>query len=66
MAKDEFVKVSLELMAAHAVMGSEQPLLQIADGAVYQRHHGLSPFVQVGSRGLAAGNMAKPGLFQIR
>jgi len=26
MAKDEFIKISLELMAAHAVMGSEQPV----------------------------------------
>ena len=60
MAKDEFVKVSLELMAAHAVMGSEQPLLQIADGAVYQRHHGLSPFVQVGSRGFPQRGQIKP------
>src|ERR1019366_8100500 len=53
MAKDEFVKISLELMAAHAVMGSEQPLLQIADGTVCQRHHGLSASVQIGSRGLS-------------
>ena len=47
MAKDEFIKISLELMAAHAVMGSEQPLLQVADGAVGQRHRGLRAFVQV-------------------
>jgi hypothetical protein len=52
MAKDEFIKISLELMAAHAVMGSEQPLLQVADGAVCQRHHGLLAFVPVRSRGL--------------
>jgi hypothetical protein len=41
MAKDEFIKISLELIAAYAVMGSEQPLLQVADGAVCQRHCGL-------------------------
>jgi hypothetical protein len=34
MVKDEFIKISLELMAAYAVMGSEQPLLQVGDGAV--------------------------------
>ena len=34
MAKDEFIKISLELVAPYAVMGSEQPLLQVADGAV--------------------------------
>jgi hypothetical protein len=26
-AKDEFIKINLELAAAHAVKGSEQPLL---------------------------------------
>ena len=45
MAKDEFIKISLELMATHAVMRSEQPLLQVADGAVGQRHRGLRAFV---------------------
>ena len=52
MAKDEFIKISLELIAPYAVMGSEQPLLQVADGAVCQRHHGLLAFVPVRSRGL--------------
>ena len=41
-AKDEFIKVNLELIAAHAVIGSDQPLLEIADGAVCQRQHRLS------------------------
>jgi hypothetical protein len=49
MAKDEVIKISLELMAAHAVRGSEQPLLQVADGAVGQRQRGLCAFVQVRS-----------------
>jgi hypothetical protein len=40
-AKDEFIKIRLELIAAYAVMGSGQPLLQVADGAVCQRHGGL-------------------------
>jgi hypothetical protein len=64
MAKGEFVKISLELVAAHAVVGSEQPLLQVADGAVCQRHRGLCASVQVGSRGLSAGHMSKPCLLQ--
>jgi hypothetical protein len=38
MAKDEFVKVDLQLMAADAVVRSDQPLLKIPDGAVGQRH----------------------------
>jgi hypothetical protein len=43
MAKDEFIKIRLELIAAYVVVGSEQPLLQVADGAVRQRHGGLRP-----------------------
>jgi hypothetical protein len=48
-AKDEFIKVNLELIAAHAVIGSDQPLLEIADGAVCQRQHGLGTFPQIDS-----------------
>jgi len=59
MTKNEFIKISLELMTAHAVMGSEQPLLQVADGAICQRHRGLRPFVQVRSRRLSAGHMTE-------
>ena len=64
MTKDEFIKIYLELMAAHAVMGSEQPFLQVADGAVCQRHRGLRAFVQVRSQRLSAGHMAESGFFQ--
>src|ERR1017187_1521362 len=64
MAKDEFIKISLELIAPYAVMGSEQPLLQVADGAVCQRHYGLRAFLQLGSRGLTPGHMAKTSLLQ--
>jgi hypothetical protein len=34
MAKDKFIEVNLELMTAHTVVGSDQPLLQIANSAV--------------------------------
>ena len=64
MTKDEFIKVSLEPMAAHAVMGSEQPLLQVADGPVGQRHRGLRAFVQVRSRRLRARHMAESRFLQ--
>jgi len=46
-AEDEFVEISLELIAAYAVVGSNQPLLQVADRAVSQRHHGFRAFAQV-------------------
>ena len=64
MAKDEFIKISLELMPAHAVMGSEQPLLQVANGAVCQMHGGLRAFVQVRPRRLSAGHMAESSFLQ--
>ena len=43
-AKYEFVEIDLELIAAHPVVGSDQPLLQVANRAVRQRHHGLRAF----------------------
>ena len=33
-AKDEFVEIDLELIAAHTMISSDQPLLQVADRAV--------------------------------
>src|SRR5258707_2317387 len=47
--KTKFIKVNLELIAAHAVIGPDQPLLEIADGAVCQRQHGLGTFPQFDS-----------------
>ena len=43
-AKDEFIKINLKLIAAHAVIGSDQPLLEIPNGAVRQRQHRLRAF----------------------
>jgi hypothetical protein len=42
-AKDEFVEIDLELIAAHTVISSDQPLLQVADRAV-------SPIVNITQR----------------
>jgi hypothetical protein len=39
--KDEFVQVNLELITADTVVSSEQPLLEIANCPVGQRHHRL-------------------------
>ena len=64
MAKDEFVEINLKLIAAHAVIGSDQPLLQVADGAISQRHHGLGPSTQLDSQGLAARYVLKPSFVQ--
>ena len=42
--KDEFVEINLELTRAHAMTGSDQPLLHIANRAVGQRHDRLHSF----------------------
>ena len=38
--KDELVKIDLQLPFTDAVVGADQPLLHVADGAVGQRHDG--------------------------
>jgi len=37
-AKDEFIEVNLELIAAYPVIGSDQPLLQLANRPIRQGH----------------------------
>src|SRR5260370_30329136 len=63
-AKDEFVEIDLELIAAHTVISSDQPLLQVADRAVCQRHHGLCAFTKVDSQRLAARHVLEPSFLQ--
>src|ERR1019366_1863009 len=53
-AKNEFIEIRLKLVAAHTVVGSDQPLLEIANRAVGQRHHGFRAFTQVDLQGLNA------------
>ena len=65
-AKDEFIKINLKLIAAHAVIGCDQPLLEIPNGAVCQRQHRLRAFAQIDSQGLRARHMLKSGLLQPR
>ena len=57
MSKDELVQVNLELSAAHAVVGADQPLLQVSDGAVGQRYHGFRALAQIDSQRLGAGDV---------
>jgi hypothetical protein len=64
MAKHEFVEINLELIAAHTVVGSDQPLLEVANRAVCQRHHRLRAFTQVDSQGLAARHVLEPSFLQ--
>ena len=44
--KDELIEVDLELAAADTVVGTDQPLLQVADGAVGKRDDGFGALSQ--------------------
>ena len=61
-SENEFIQVNLQLVLAHPVIGSNQPLLQVADRPVGKRDSGLSAFAQLRPEGLATGDMFKTGL----
>src|SRR5260370_26150819 len=62
--KYEFIQVNLELIATYTVMSPQQPLLEIANGPVRQRHYGLRAFPQVRWPRLAARHVLKASLLQ--
>ncbi len=64
MAKDEFIEVDLELITAHAVVGSDQPLLEVANCTVRQWHHRLRAFAAVGSEELVPGHVFEPSFVE--
>jgi hypothetical protein len=51
-AEDELIEVHLELRAANAVMGADQPLLEVADGS--QRDDRAIPLAQRAAERLLA------------
>jgi hypothetical protein len=57
--KDELVQIDLQLGAAHPVVGTDEPLLEVPDGTISERHHGFRSLVQLGSQGLSARDMVK-------
>src|ERR1017187_990761 len=64
MAEDEFIEITLELVAAYPVVSSDQPLLQIANRAVCQGYRGLRAFAQVGLQWLVSWHMPEASLLQ--
>ena len=65
-SKDKLIEVNLELSAANAVIGTDQPLLEVADGAVGQRYHRRGPLAQIGFQRLRARDVLVPCLLQPR
>jgi hypothetical protein len=71
--KDELVQVHLQLRAADAVVGADQPVLEVPDGAVRKGHDGggtlakrRTPRLRAGdvpeARSVQAGESRQPGL----
>src|SRR5713226_7819528 len=63
-SEDKFVEVHLELTSAHAVIGPDQPLLEVANGTVRQGDDGLGAFPQVASQGLDARQVLESSFLQ--
>ena len=65
-SKDKLIEIDLELSAADTVIGADQPLLEVADRAVGQRHHRLGTLAQIDSQRLRARDVLVPCLLQAR
>jgi hypothetical protein len=55
--EDEFVEVNLELWLAHSVVGSDQPLLNVSNGAIGKRYSRLLALTEFGSQWVSSGDM---------
>jgi hypothetical protein len=64
MPKDKFVEIDGELGAAHAVMGSDKPLLEVADRTIRQGHDGFGSLTKVTTQRLNTRHVLKSGLLQ--
>ena len=63
-SEDELVELDLELTTADAMVGANQPLLEVTDGSVGQGHDRLGTLAQFGPQGLNAGDMLETNLFK--
>ena len=62
--KHEFIKIHRELLPAYPVVGSNEPLLHISNGAVGQGHHRFRPFTEFNAQRLDARHVLVTGFFQ--
>src|SRR5262245_32229998 len=60
-AKNKLIEVDLELSAADTVVGTDQPLLEVADRSVSQRNDRFGALAQLGGFGLCPRDMPIPG-----
>ena len=64
--KDKFIQINGELSSADTVMGSDKPLLQVADRAVSQGHDGFRAFAKINAQRLNARHMLESSFLQSR
>src|SRR4030095_3713918 len=65
-AKNELIEVNLELRAADAVIGADQPLLKVADSTVGQGHYRFGSLAQFGCLRLRPRDVPIPNFVQTR
>jgi len=66
MTKDELIEINLELGLAHAVIGAEQLLLEIANGPIGEWDNGGRTLPQLRSEGLVARYVLEPEFCKAR
>jgi len=64
MPKHELIEIHLELLPAHPVVGSNEPLLHISNSAVGQGHDRFCPFAEFDAQGLDARHVQVTSFFQ--
>src|SRR5438067_745995 len=62
--EDELVEINLQMTTAHAMMGANDPLLEIADSAIDQRNDGRCTLAELGPQRLSTRHVLKPDLLQ--
>jgi hypothetical protein len=62
--KDELVKVDLQVTTAYAMVGTDDPLLEIANSAIGQRSDGQHTLAEFGPQRLSTGHVLEPDLLQ--
>jgi len=63
-AKNELIEIDLQLLAAHAMVSADQPLLQVPDGLIGHWRHRFRAFAKVALQGLGTWNMPEASLFK--
>src|ERR1700722_2439461 len=66
MPEDELIQINLELSPAHTVVGADQPLLEVANGAIGQRYRRFRTLAQFRSQGLSARDVLETGFGETR